>query len=94
MDLANPKANVKNHGFTPEERAGFTAFVKAGFLDTFRQFVTGMGIHAIFDLPWAPIYIAVIFAFVWPSRLCINHEYERLKLPGSGRVPDRHHRAV
>src|SRR5258708_23772386 len=30
--------------------------------DTFRQFVTGMGIHAIFDLSWAPIYIAVIFA--------------------------------
>src|SRR6266853_5278144 len=29
--------------------------------DTFRQFVTGMGIHAVFDLPWAPIYIAVIF---------------------------------
>ncbi|WP_404554841.1 type I secretion system permease/ATPase [Bradyrhizobium niftali] len=29
--------------------------------DTFRQFVTGMGIHAMFDLPWAPIYIAVIF---------------------------------
>ncbi|MHC2273865.1 ATP-binding cassette subfamily C protein [Bradyrhizobium diazoefficiens] len=29
--------------------------------DTFRQFVTGMGIHAIFDLPWAPIYIAVIY---------------------------------
>jgi len=29
--------------------------------DTFRQFVTGTGIHAIFDLPWAPIYIAVIF---------------------------------
>jgi len=29
--------------------------------DTFRQFITGPGIHAIFDLPWAPIYIAVIF---------------------------------
>jgi PrtD family type I secretion system ABC transporter len=29
--------------------------------DTFRQFITGSGIHAIFDLPWAPIYIAVIF---------------------------------
>ena len=29
--------------------------------DTFRQFVTGSGIHAILDLPWAPIYIAVIF---------------------------------
>src|SRR5215207_11606532 len=29
--------------------------------DNFRQFSTGSGIHAIFDLPWAPIYIAVIF---------------------------------
>ena len=29
--------------------------------DTFRQFITGSGIHAVFDLPWAPIYIAVIF---------------------------------
>jgi exodeoxyribonuclease-3 len=38
IDLANPKANVRNHGFTPEERAGFGAFVKAGFLDTFREF--------------------------------------------------------
>ena len=30
--------------------------------DTFRQFITGAGIHAVFDLPWAPIYILVIFA--------------------------------
>ena len=30
-------------------------------LRAFRQFVTGPGIHAIFDLPWAPIYIFVIF---------------------------------
>ena len=29
--------------------------------DNFRQFVTGQGIHAIFDLPWTPLYIAVIF---------------------------------
>lgn len=29
--------------------------------DNFRQCITGAGIHAIFDLPWAPIYIAVIF---------------------------------
>src|SRR5262245_9149780 len=29
--------------------------------DTFRQFVTGGGVHAIFDLPWAPIYVFVIF---------------------------------
>src|SRR5258706_9952398 len=29
--------------------------------DNFRQFITGSGIHAVFDLPWSPIYIAVIF---------------------------------
>jgi exodeoxyribonuclease-3 len=38
IDLARPKDNVKNHGFTPEERAGFDAFVKAGLVDTFREF--------------------------------------------------------
>jgi exodeoxyribonuclease-3 len=43
IDLANPKANVHNHGFTPEERAGFGAFMKAGFLDTFREFEKGGG---------------------------------------------------
>ncbi len=43
IDLANPKANVKNHGFTPEERAGFTAMIKAGFVDTFREFEKGGG---------------------------------------------------
>ncbi len=37
-DLARPKDNVRNHGFTVEERAGFEAFVKAGFVDTFREF--------------------------------------------------------
>ncbi|WP_345892461.1 type I secretion system permease/ATPase [Mesorhizobium amorphae] len=29
--------------------------------DTFRQVITGMGINALFDLPWSPIYIAIIF---------------------------------
>jgi len=43
LDLANPRANVKNHGFTLEERAGFSAFVKAGFVDTFREFEPGGG---------------------------------------------------
>lgn len=38
VDLARPKQNVGTHGFTPEERAGFDAFVKAGFVDTFREF--------------------------------------------------------
>ncbi len=38
IDLANPKANVKNHGFTPEERAGFDKIIQASFIDTFREF--------------------------------------------------------
>lgn len=36
IDLANPKANVGQHGFTNEEREGFDNFVTAGFVDTFR----------------------------------------------------------
>jgi exodeoxyribonuclease-3 len=43
IDLANPKANVRNHGFTIEERNGFTNFVNAGFVDTFREFEKGGG---------------------------------------------------
>lgn len=43
LDLANPKANVRNHGFTPEERAGFDALVRKGFVDTFRVFESGPG---------------------------------------------------
>lgn len=38
IDLTNPASNRKNHGFTDEERAGFGNIVKAGFLDTFREF--------------------------------------------------------
>jgi len=36
IDLANPAPNVGKHGFTDEERAGFQAFLDAGFIDTFR----------------------------------------------------------
>lgn len=38
IDLKNPKTNVKNAGFTPEERAWMDSFVNAGFVDTFRIF--------------------------------------------------------
>lgn len=38
IDLANPKNNRKNAGFTDEEREGFDNLVNAGFIDTFREF--------------------------------------------------------
>ncbi|MFM7101677.1 MAG: exodeoxyribonuclease III [Verrucomicrobiota bacterium] len=43
IDLARPKDNLRNHGFTAEERAGFSAFLEAGFIDTFRHFEKGPG---------------------------------------------------
>ncbi len=51
IDLANPKSNVRNHGFTMEERNGFTAFVTAGFVDTFREFEPGGGHYTW----WSPM---------------------------------------
>lgn len=42
-DLANPKANEGEHGFTKEEREGIDKIVVAGFVDTFRLFTKGKG---------------------------------------------------
>lgn len=36
-DLKNPKTNIKNAGFTKEERDGMTEFLAEGFVDTFRK---------------------------------------------------------
>lgn len=38
IDLKNPKANLKNSGFTPEERGKMSQFLASGFIDTFRHF--------------------------------------------------------
>lgn len=37
-DLAHPKANEGEHGFTNEEREGIDRIIEAGFVDTFRHF--------------------------------------------------------
>ncbi len=42
-DLANPKANEGEHGFTTEEREGIDNILAAGFVDTFRLFHKGSG---------------------------------------------------
>ena len=45
LDLANPKPNRGKKGFTDEERAGFQAFLDAGFVDTLRLFKQGNGYY-------------------------------------------------
>lgn len=51
LDLARPKENTGKKGFTVEERAGFTAFVAAGFVDTFRLYEKAGGHYTW----WSPM---------------------------------------
>ena len=37
LDLAHPKANEGEHGYTKEEREGIDRIIEAGFIDTFRD---------------------------------------------------------
>jgi exodeoxyribonuclease-3 len=50
-DLANPKENEGEHGFTTGERAGVDNMIAAGFVDTFRMFTQGKG-HYSWWTPW------------------------------------------
>ncbi|MBE5804127.1 MAG: exodeoxyribonuclease III [Clostridiales bacterium] len=38
IDLKNPKSNMNNAGFTPQERGKMDALLESGFVDTFRHF--------------------------------------------------------
>ncbi len=42
-DLARPKENKGNKGFTNEEKEGIDNILNAGFIDTFRMFTSGNG---------------------------------------------------
>lgn len=92
IDLTNPKANVKNHGFTPEERAGFSAFVKAGFVDTFREFEKSGGHYTW----WSPMAGARSRNVGWridyfllsaALRPRLGHAFIRAKILGSDHCP-------
>jgi exodeoxyribonuclease III len=37
IDLKNPKSNVNNSGFTPDERGKMTTLLESGFVDSFRH---------------------------------------------------------
>ncbi|HEY1848454.1 MAG TPA: exodeoxyribonuclease III, partial [Opitutaceae bacterium] len=43
IDLANPRTNRRNAGFTDEERGSFTRLLEGGFVDAFREFEKGPG---------------------------------------------------
>jgi exodeoxyribonuclease-3 len=43
IDLKNPKANEKNAGFLPEERAWMDQYLATGYVDTFRKFTPDPG---------------------------------------------------
>jgi len=43
IDLANPKTNRRNAGFTDEERGSFSKLLAGGYVDTFRHFEKGAG---------------------------------------------------
>lgn len=51
-DLANPKQNEGNHGYTKEEREGMDQYLKAGFVDAFRVEHQGNG-HYTWWSPFA-----------------------------------------
>lgn len=44
-DLARPKDNIGNAGFTDEERARFSQYLENNFTDTWRMFVSGNGVY-------------------------------------------------
>ena len=92
IDLANPKSNVGNHGFTVEERAGFTAFVEAGFVDTFREFEPGGGHYTW----WSPMSGARARNVGWridyfllsaSLRPRLKRAFIRPEIPGSDHCP-------
>jgi exodeoxyribonuclease III len=92
IDLANPKANVRNHGFTIEERDGFSAFVIGGFVDTFREFEKGSGHYTW----WSPMSGARARNVGWridyfliskSLRPRLKKAFIRAEIPGSDHCP-------
>ncbi len=55
-------ASFKMALMNPNSRSGAQAISD---LTSLRQFLTGNGIFAFFDLPWFPVYLAVMFMFHW-----------------------------
>lgn len=74
-------------------------------LDTFRGFVGGGGVNALFDLPWAPLYVLVIFllhpllgafalccAVALMATALLNERLTRVPLKDAGDAANRNYR--
>jgi exodeoxyribonuclease-3 len=92
LDLANPKANMGTHGFTAEERVGFTAFIEAGFVDAFREFEKGGGHYTWWspfngararNIGWRIDYFLLSVAL----RPRLKRAFIRCDVPGSDHCP-------
>jgi exodeoxyribonuclease-3 len=92
IDLANPKSNQHTHGFTPEERAGFGAFVESGFVDTFREFEKAGGHYSWWsvmtnararNIGWRIDYFLISSAL----RPRLKSAFIRPEVPGSDHCP-------
>ena len=92
LDLANPKGNMGTHGFTQEERAGFMAFIEAGFIDAFREFEKGGGYYTW----WSPLTGARAQNIGWridyfllsaALRPRLKGAFIRCEVPGSDHCP-------
>ena len=91
-DLANPKPNSGKKGFTDEERAGFQAFLDAGFVDTLRMFKQGNGHYTWWthfanarerNVGWRIDY----FSFPKPSRVKVKAAEIHAEVMGSDHCP-------
>lgn len=50
IDLARPKQNHHTHGFTDQERSGFSSIIQAGFIDSFRELHSDGGHYTWWNL--------------------------------------------
>jgi len=96
LDLANPKPNRGKKGFTDEERAGFQAFLDAGFVDTFRLFTQGNGHYSWWshfansrarNVGWRIDYLMVSSTLARRGQECSNPPESH----GQRSLPGEHH---
>lgn len=92
IDLARPRENVGNAGFTAEEREAFDQVLDAGFVDTFRLFENGGGHYSWWsyqsaartrNIGWRIDYVCVSH----PLAPQIQEAFIQPEIPGSDHCP-------